>query len=96
VTPGEVRVALLADRPELVAGLAKPRWREWGPEPERPELADWVAVTRREAGRGPGLPVTFVASGGRAVAFYQRCGMRLEGTARSADGGEATVLVKPL
>jgi GNAT superfamily N-acetyltransferase len=161
MTPEDFTVALLADRPELVRGLAELRWREWGPEPERPELADWVAVTEREAGRGPGLPVTFVAvdgtgsvlggvglapfdppgrrevspwivgtivhpesrgrgigqalmaalerwarataiprlwvaTGGRAVAFYERCGMAVEGTARTPDGGDATVLVKSL
>jgi GNAT superfamily N-acetyltransferase len=132
-----------------------------GARAERSELADWVAVTEREAGLGPGLPAAFVAfdahgavlggvglapfdppsrrdaspwivgtivrpdlrghgigqvlvsaleqwaraaaiprlwvaTGGRAVAFYRRCGMTIDGTALAADGGEATVLVKSL
>ncbi|WP_461036419.1 GNAT family N-acetyltransferase [Streptomyces mayteni] len=55
-------MGLLADHPEFVAPLAALRFREWGPEPGRERLADYVMVTAREAGRAC-LPVTFVASG---------------------------------
>jgi GNAT superfamily N-acetyltransferase len=56
-----MRIEPLAGRTDLVPGLAGLRWREWGPEPARPRLADWVAVTAAEAGRDT-LPVTWVAS----------------------------------
>ncbi|MDT0342777.1 GNAT family N-acetyltransferase [Streptomyces litchfieldiae] len=56
-----MHIELLADRPDLIPGLAALRWDEWGPEPARPRLDDWVAVTAAEAGRAA-LPVTWVAS----------------------------------
>jgi len=51
---------LLADRPELVYAVAEIRWKEWGHAPEPEDLAYWVDVTQREAGRND-LPITFVA-----------------------------------
>jgi len=56
----DVSIALLADRPDLVEGIGRMRFDEWGrpPEPDDPQW--WVDVTGREAGR-IGLPVTFVA-----------------------------------
>ena len=53
-------VALLADNPHLVAAVGELRWREWGRPPEPTDLAWWVEMTRREAGR-EALPVTWVA-----------------------------------
>ncbi|MDT0266392.1 GNAT family N-acetyltransferase [Streptomyces sp. DSM 44915] len=61
-----VNVELLADRPEFVEPLAALRFREWGPEPGRERLADYVTVTAGEAGR-EGLPVTWVASARAAL-----------------------------
>lgn len=55
-----ITIDLLAERPELIPGVGRMRWREWGrpPEPEDPDW--WIDVTRREAGRDE-LPVTYVA-----------------------------------
>ncbi|WP_181727369.1 GNAT family N-acetyltransferase [Streptomyces sp. PT12] len=61
-----VRVGLLADHPEFVEPLATLRFREWGPEPGRERLSDYVTVTAGEAGRHR-LPVTFVASGDQGL-----------------------------
>ncbi|WP_461036362.1 GNAT family N-acetyltransferase [Streptomyces mayteni] len=61
-----VRVGLLSDHPEFVEPLAALRFQEWGPEPGRERLSDYVTVTAREAGRHR-LPVTFVASGDQGV-----------------------------
>jgi GNAT superfamily N-acetyltransferase len=40
------------------------RWQEWGHSPEPDDPQWWIDATRREADRG-GLPVTYVAIGGR-------------------------------
>ncbi|GAB2580473.1 GNAT family N-acetyltransferase [Kribbella endophytica] len=59
----KAHVALLADQSDFIEPLAALRFQEWGPEPGRERLTDWVAITAREAGRDS-LPVTFVASHG--------------------------------
>lgn len=153
---GPVTIRLLADEPALVAAVGEMRWREWGRPPEPVELAWWVAVTGREAGRDH-LPVTWVAispngeavgavglgqfdieerhdrspwilgmivrpdwqgkgigrlllshleawaisrgynqlwvaTGGPAVTFYQKCGWELVETVKRVEGGPAVVL----
>ena len=44
-----VRLALLADHPELVRQSGVLRWTEWGYDDPSP--AEWIAVSEREAGR---------------------------------------------
>lgn len=65
---GPVRIGLLADHRELIPGVGRIRWQEWGRVPQRTELAWWVDVTALESGRDK-LPVTFVAidAGGAAA-----------------------------
>ena len=60
VTVADVRLELLADRPDLIEPVGQLRWNEWGKPPEHDELAWWIAATAREAGRA-GLPVTYAA-----------------------------------
>jgi GNAT superfamily N-acetyltransferase len=66
--PANIKVELLADRPDLLIPLARIRWREWGDEPDRQGLQWHVDTTRRETGRTE-LPITFVATdiAGQAV-----------------------------
>jgi GNAT superfamily N-acetyltransferase len=56
----DIRVEVLAERPEFAAALGMLRWSEWGAGPGREQPADSVEVTRQEAGH-VGLPATFVA-----------------------------------
>ena len=51
-------IDLLADHPDLVHEVGWLRWREWGLGDPKPD--EWIAVTRREAGRDR-LPITLVA-----------------------------------
>jgi GNAT superfamily N-acetyltransferase len=60
--PGPVRIELLADNNALTAAIGAMRWREWGHAPEPEDLAWWVDVTAREAGRDR-PPITWVAIG---------------------------------
>jgi len=53
-----VVVQLLADAPHLVEPVGRMRFAEWAAEGD--DVADWISVTRREAGRND-LPVTWVA-----------------------------------
>lgn len=55
--PVTVLVHLLADVPHLIEPVGRMRCAEWG---DADKVADWVAGTRREAGRND-LPVTWVA-----------------------------------
>jgi GNAT superfamily N-acetyltransferase len=55
-----VVVSLLADFSGSVPAVAHMRWREWGHPPESQDLAWWLDVSAREAGRDD-LPVTLVA-----------------------------------
>jgi GNAT superfamily N-acetyltransferase len=55
-----VRIALLADRPDLIPAVGHMRWAEWGHWPDSADLADWVDITAAESGRDS-VPVTFVA-----------------------------------
>jgi GNAT superfamily N-acetyltransferase len=60
-------VDLLADRQDLIPPLGALCFEEWGPEPGRERVEDWIAVVAGEAGRD-GLPVKWVAAdGGRRV-----------------------------
>jgi GNAT superfamily N-acetyltransferase len=59
-----VTIALLADHERLIPVIGTLRWREWGHPPEPVDLAWWVDVTAREAGRHD-LPVTWVAFDGQ-------------------------------
>lgn len=59
-SPGPVTVQLLADNEQLIGAIGELRWREWGHVPERADLAWWIDVTAREAGRDR-LPITWVA-----------------------------------
>lgn len=52
-------VVVLADRPDLAGDVGVLRWTEWGYDDPSPD--QWIAVTRREAGRDE-LPVTLVAT----------------------------------
>jgi GNAT superfamily N-acetyltransferase len=52
-----VLVRLLADLPHLIEPIGRMRFAEWGRDDN---VDDWVATTRREAGRDE-LPVTWVA-----------------------------------
>jgi len=54
-------VDLLADRPDLVEGVATLQWREWGDEPGREQLSWWVAEAARSANR-TWLPIGFAAA----------------------------------
>jgi GNAT superfamily N-acetyltransferase len=54
----QVSVVVLADRLDLVGEVGVLRWTEWGYDDPSPD--EWIAVTRREAGRDE-LPVTLVA-----------------------------------
>jgi GNAT superfamily N-acetyltransferase len=56
----DVTIGLLADFPELIEAVARIRWQEWGHIPEPGDLAWWIDVTQREAGRDA-LPITWVA-----------------------------------
>jgi GNAT superfamily N-acetyltransferase len=63
VTTGQsasVRIALLADHPDLIPAVGHLRWQDWGHAPEPTELSWWVDITARESGSAD-LPVTFVA-----------------------------------
>ncbi|UED86375.1 GNAT family N-acetyltransferase [Streptomyces profundus] len=53
-------IELLAERPELTVPLARIRFAEWGGEPGRERLADWIALAEAESGRET-LPATWVA-----------------------------------
>lgn len=68
IPPSPVAVGFLADHAHLIPAVGHMRWREWGHAPEEEDLAWWVDVTAREAGRDA-LPVTWVAldDGGDAV-----------------------------
>lgn len=59
----DVRLELLADRPDLMEPVGLLRWSEWGRPPEPDDPAWWIAATAREAGRA-GLPVTYAAVSG--------------------------------
>ena len=67
-SPGAVTVQLLADNEQLIPAIGEMCWREWGHAPEPEDLAWWVAVTAREAGRDH-LPVKWVALDERDVAL---------------------------
>ncbi len=43
-----------------------------------------------------GIEQLWVATGGRAIRFYQRCGFEVVETVPTQDGGEATILTKKL
>lgn len=43
-----------------------------------------------------GITQLWVATGGRAIRFYQRCGFEVVETVPTQDGGEATILTKRL
>ncbi len=64
----DVSIAMLADHPSLISGVAKLRWAEWGKPPEPVEFSYWHETTTNEAGR-EAIPVTWVAidSQGQAV-----------------------------
>jgi predicted N-acetyltransferase YhbS len=53
-----VLVRLLADVPHLIEPIGRMRFAEWGAEDDN--VDEWIAITRREAGRDE-LPVTWVA-----------------------------------
>lgn len=53
------RIELLADHPDLIPAIGQLRYDEWG-GPSQLGLADWIAITAREAGRAA-LPITWVA-----------------------------------
>lgn len=67
-SPGPVTVQFLADHEQLIAAVGEMRWQEWGHPPEPEDLAWWVDVTAREAGRDR-LPVTWVAFDDRGDAL---------------------------
>jgi GNAT superfamily N-acetyltransferase len=62
---GEIRIALLADRHELIEEVGLLRWREWGAEDS---VDSWIETTAREAGRTR-LPITLVAVGDDGAAL---------------------------
>lgn len=43
-----------------------------------------------------GIPQLWVATGGRAIRFYRRCGFAVVETVQQRDGAEATILTKRL
>ncbi|MBC8159981.1 MAG: GNAT family N-acetyltransferase [Roseiflexaceae bacterium] len=155
-----ISVALLIDNPHLISVIGEIRWKEWGHPPEPEDVAWWVDITRREAGRDR-LPVTWVAidqlgqavgavgldtfdiperrdrspwvvgvvvaplhrsngigghmlatlelwakncgypqawvgTGGRAIAFYQKCGWELVESIHRPSGEEVSILTKVL
>ncbi len=63
-----IDVQLLADNEKLIATIGEMRWREWGHAPEPEELAWWIDVTTREAGRDR-LPMTWIAIDARGEAL---------------------------
>ncbi len=65
---GPVAVQLLADNENLIATIGDLRWREWGRTPEPDDLAWWVNITAREAGRDR-MPITWVAVDERGEAL---------------------------
>ncbi|GAA4959369.1 GNAT family N-acetyltransferase [Actinoplanes utahensis] len=60
LTQPSIAIELLADRPDLIAELARLRWHEWSRHPGREDPQWWIDTTRRETGRAL-PPVTFVA-----------------------------------
>lgn len=58
--PDSVKIALLADTPDLMPAVGQMRWAEWGHWPESADLDEWVDITAQESGRRD-LPVTLVA-----------------------------------
>src|SRR5262249_49765132 len=57
--PCGIRVESLADHPELFEQVGLLRWKEWAYG--APDVAPFIEVTAREAGRGGQLPMTLVA-----------------------------------
>ena len=155
-----ISIELLCDHQQLVTAVGEIRWKEWGHPPEPVELAWWIDITQREAGRDElpvtwvamnqggeavgavglapfdiaerqnqspwlvgmivspsqrnrgvgghlvatleawakqhGYPQVWVATGGRAIAFYQKCGWRLAETITRPSGERVSVLTKVL
>jgi GNAT superfamily N-acetyltransferase len=72
------------DPPEIVGTIVRPDRRGQGiGQRLLAELARWAAAA--------GHPRLWVATGGRAVVFYQRCGMEIE----TAAPGRPTILATP-
>jgi predicted N-acetyltransferase YhbS len=57
-------VQLLADLPHLIEPIGRMRFAEWGGD----DVAEWISITRDEAGRED-LPVTWVAVDDSGVAL---------------------------